>query len=296
MIASDPYSRYLPVEPSLVDWGIYVLDAGFTCVPPGAIYPSGEHPDGYLFSWEQGRVLDEYQIVYLSRGKGILENEKQGRQPVDSGDLMLLRPGIWHRYRPLAEIGWDETWIGFQGEYAHQLIVKFFAADKALLHVGYDEELLRKLQYVIRLMQEAPPGFRQMIAGETVAALARIRALDMQADTTRHANEEKMNRARYQLLRHATQEVDLVALAAGLGLSYSRFRSLFREHTGSSPRSYQIDICINRAKELLRGSERNINEIAEMLGFSSVYYFSRLFRQRTGQTPSAFRKKSEDES
>lgn len=290
MTSVNLFSRYLPVEPSLVDWGMYVLHAGFTRVSSGSSYPAGEHPQGYLFSWDKGRVLDEYQVVYLTDGRGVFEYGKTGPVQVVAGDLMLLRPGLWHRYRPDSEVGWEETWIGFQGHYAHRLIEKFFARDKALVQVGHDEELVRKLQYVIGLMQEAPPGYRQMMAGETVATLARIRALDMRADHERNAHEDKMNQARYHLLRHATEEVDLAALAGQLGLSYSRFRSLFREHTGSSPRRYQIDIRINRARELLRESNHNINEIAELLGFSSVYYFSRLFRQRTGQTPSGFRR------
>jgi AraC-like DNA-binding protein len=42
--------------------------------------------------------------------------------------------------------------------------------------------------------------------------------------------------------------------------------------------------------ELLKESQRTITEISEMLGFSAVYYFSRLFKQRVGQSPAQFRK------
>ena len=80
------------------------------------------------------------------------------------------------------------------------------------------------------------------------------------------------------------------ALAAELGLSYSRFRTLFRKHTGRSPRQYQLDIRMNRAMELLKESQRTVTEISEILGFSAVYYFSRLFKQRVGKTPGQFRK------
>ena len=112
----------------------------------------------------------------------------------------------------------------------------------------------------------------------------------MRADKLINEHEQKMDRARYYLLAHAAEEIDLEALASELGMSYSRFRNLFRKHTGSSPRKYQLDIRMNRAMELLRESERNVSEIAEVLGFSSVYYFSRLFKQRTGKTPVEFRR------
>ena len=290
MTAQNLFSRYLPIEPSLVDWGMYVLDAGCTDVPAGSDYPVGRHPEEYLFNWEKGRELDEYQLVYITRGEGVFQ--WQGSKPceVSAGDVMLLRPDMWHRYKPDAETGWCENWVGFQGEYAQRLVEKFFTADNAILKVGQDEELLRKLKVVIELMQKSPAGFRQMMAGETVAALARVRSLAMRADKMLSAYESKMDYARHYLLAHAAEEIDLVDLAEEQGMSYSRFRTLFREHTGSSPRQYQLDIRVNRAKELLRDGQRNVSEIAEVLGFSSVYYFSRLFKQRTGKTPVEFRR------
>ena len=290
MTTQNLFSRYLPVEPSLIDWGMYVLDAGRNDVPAGSEYPIGRHPEEYLFGWDKGRVLDEYQLVYITRGQGVFEWQGSKCHKVTAGDVMLLRPGVWHRYKPDTKVGWDESWIGFQGEYAHRLVEKFFPLKDSLLKVGQDEELLRKMQYVLQLMQEAPAGFRQMMAGETVATLARMRSLAMRADKFLSSYEEKMNQARYYLLGHAAEEIDLNALAAELGMSYSRFRTLFREHTGSSPRKYQLDIRMNRAMELLRESHRNVTEIAEMLGFSSVYYFSRMFKARTGKTPVQFRK------
>ena len=290
MTAASLYSRYLPVEPSLIDWGMYVLDAGSQNVSPGSDYPVGRHPEEYLFSWNKGRVLDEYQLVYISAGEGVFEWEGHQREQVMAGDIILLRPGLWHRYQPDSETGWSESWVGFQGEYAKRLVEKFFPEDKALLKVGHSGELLRKLHAIVEMMQNAPAGYRQMMAGETVAALARVRSLVMRADKLINEHEQKMDRARYYLLAHAAEEIDLEALASELGMSYSRFRNLFRKHTGSSPRKYQLDIRMNRAMELLRESERNVSEIAEVLGFSSVYYFSRLFKQRTGKTPVEFRR------
>jgi AraC-like DNA-binding protein len=290
MTGLNLFSRYLPVEPTLLDWGMYVLDAGYFDVPAGSEYPVGKHPEEYLFSWEKGRVLDEYQMVYLSRGQGVFECRGKKPVKVKAGDMMILRPGMWHRYKPDTEVGWAESWVGFQGEYAQRLMEKFFPSRSVVLHLGHDEELLRKMQYVLQLMREAPLGFRQMMAGEVVALLARVRSLVMRSSKMLGGSEEKLDKARYHLLAHATEEIDLEALAAELGLSYSRFRTLFRKHTGRSPRQYQLDIRMNRAMELLKESQRTVTEISEMLGFSAVYYFSRLFKQRVGKTPGQFRR------
>ena len=267
------FSRYLPPDPAALAWGLHVIDAGFTDIPPHTRYPPGEHPDGYMFTWQRGRVLSEYQLVYITQGGGIFESRQAGQQEIRAGDVFLLFPGRWHRYRPDPSTGWDEHWIGFNGSYADQLMSHFFPEAQAVLPVGHDEELLRLFQSVADLMQVAPTGYRQMMAGNTVAALARVRALGMNRamPTDRHA--QKMQEACLFLLEHAALNVDLKALARRLSYSYSRFRTLFKEETGLSPRQYQIEIRINRARDLLTQSDQPISQIADRLGFYSVYYF-----------------------
>jgi hypothetical protein len=40
------WSCYLPQSPEAEEWGLFVLDAGYTVIPPNAPYPPGQHPDG----------------------------------------------------------------------------------------------------------------------------------------------------------------------------------------------------------------------------------------------------------
>ena len=61
---------------------------------------------------------------------------------------------------------------------------------------------------------------------------------------------------------------------------------LFREETGTTPIEYRNRLRIQRACQLLRGRECTIGEIAALLGFESVYYFSRVFKKLTGVAPS----------
>jgi len=284
------FSRYLPPDPDALAWGLHVMDAGYTDIPPHTRYPPAKHPDGYMFTWKRGRVLSEYQLVYITRGGGVFESRRAGQQKIGAGDVFLLFPGRWHRYRPDPETGWDEHWIGFDGTYAEQVMSHFFPTDQPVLSVGHDEELLRLFQSVPELMQSAPTGFRQMMAGNTVATLARVRALAMSKDVPGDRHAQKIQEACLFLLEHAAQNVDLKALARRLGYSYSRFRTLFKEETGLSPRQYQIEIRINRARDLLTQSDQTITQIADRLGFYSVYYFSRFFKEKTGIPPSAYRK------
>ena len=78
-------------------------------------------------------------------------------------------------------------------------------------------------------------------------------------------------------------------LAEELGVSYSNFRKLFKEHTGLSPATYQQDLRLQHAKELLTTTDMSIKEIAYRLNFDSPDYFSSKFKQKTGRKPSDLR-------
>jgi AraC-like DNA-binding protein len=73
-------------------------------------------------------------------------------------------------------------------------------------------------------------------------------------------------------------------------MSYSLFRKTFKEITGLSPHQYRLTIRLHRAERLLRSTNMQISRIAEILGFSSIYYFSELFKKKTGQSPLEYRK------
>lgn len=73
-------------------------------------------------------------------------------------------------------------------------------------------------------------------------------------------------------------------------LTPSYFGDVVRHEMGITPQAFLQTKLIDRAKSLLASQELTINEIAEELGFSYPNHFARLFRQKTGMSPSAFRK------
>lgn len=282
-------ARYLPVEADALAWGLHVVDCGFTEIGPGSPYPPGPHPVGYDFSWRRGRTLSEFQVVYITRGGGLFESASAGTSAVAAGQVFLLWPGEWHRYRPDPATGWDETWIGFDGVYARQLMPRFFSVAGPLLSVGLNAELLAQMRGLPALMAAAGPGYQQVLAGRTVEVLARLRALALSAVPGGQRLEQQVHAARCHLLTHAEEDVDLPRLAATLGLSYPRFRAAFRASTGTSAHQYQLQVRLNKATELLRATELPVAEVAQRVGFNSVYYFSRLFKRKLGLTPSECR-------
>lgn len=81
-------------------------------------------------------------------------------------------------------------------------------------------------------------------------------------------------------------------LAGKCRISEVYFRKLFANTYGTTPKQYIINARINKAKQLLADGAMKIHEVSEQCGFSDAYHFCRLFRQKTGMTPTEYRKRN----
>jgi len=95
----------------------------------------------------------------------------------------------------------------------------------------------------------------------------------------------RMVAARAYLDAHC-EERDCVASAiAASGVTSRRFGELFRHAFATTPNRYLVTRRIKRAKELLAAEGVSVTEVAELCGFSDVYYFSKVFKRETGIAP-----------
>jgi AraC-like DNA-binding protein len=72
-------------------------------------------------------------------------------------------------------------------------------------------------------------------------------------------------------------------------LSQHYFSDLVKKETGRTPKDHINDFSIEKAKDLLMGTEQSVSEIAYELGFNYPHYFTRLFKNKTGKTPLEYR-------
>jgi AraC family transcriptional regulator of arabinose operon len=86
-----------------------------------------------------------------------------------------------------------------------------------------------------------------------------------------------------------TAPYDLRALAREVSLSPSRLAHLFKEEVGDSLTNMTLTLRLRQAARLLEHTPRGIGAIAEDVGFTSAFYFSRLFRRRFGMSPRDYR-------
>lgn len=83
----------------------------------------------------------------------------------------------------------------------------------------------------------------------------------------------------------SSQEIEDVS-----GLSYKYAGTLFKEATGQTIKEYQCTLRLRKAEQLLKETNQPIAEIAQLTGFSDVFYFSKIFHREKGCSPSEYRK------
>ena len=125
------------------------------------------------------------------------------------------------------------------------------------------------------------------------AALA-FRLLLMLAEENNQADTpEILQRILRYLEARLDQPVSIGELAEEFRLSQATLRRLFRKHLGESPVDFLIRRRMETAMRLLRLTEQPVKWIAFQVGYAGALYFSAEFRKFTGESPSAFRKRSQ---
>lgn len=272
-------------------WGVVVVNVGHNIHPPGVRYPDYQHPGGYVFDWEKGRTLDEFQLVYISRGQGIFE--AQGMKPtlIEAGTAFLLFPGIWHRYRPTEQTGWEEFWVGFNGPYADYLMQQAcFRPDSPLIRIGFNSELLHMLTHLVDTIRFGTDTAGPLSSCLTIQVLALVYASVIMTNPEQSRRNQLIQQARFRIHESEEQELDLEQLAREMNVGYVWFRKEFKRIVGTSPGQYHLNLRIQRAGQLLKETDLPVGQIAAQLGFESDFHFSKIFKQKTGQSPSQYRK------
>jgi AraC family transcriptional regulator len=90
---------------------------------------------------------------------------------------------------------------------------------------------------------------------------------------------------------HYAEQIRTKDLSSVCGMSFSHFHRIFTQVMNDTPNNLIIKVRLDKAKEYIVRTEFTMYDIAEKCGFDNVSYFSYLFKQKTGLSPSEFRKK-----
>lgn len=238
---------------------------------------------GALFTMSQPRRSNG--IIYLVACTG--EYAKEGEAPffADKKSLVLLPKGS--RYTVLnldcIENGTDALLIEFNAEANGESIT--IGDGPLLLDARADFETSILIERVVS-EYESSRRCPSAVKGGIYELIAHIAKKQSAFPNDKYSSIRKG----IKMLEGSVYGNDSVEdIARECNVSSTHFRRLFKEYAGKSPVQYRTELKINYAKRMLCESDMSVSEISEALGFESDSYFCRVFKNRTGITPSEYR-------
>ena len=265
-------------------------------------------PLGYHFP---GESHDFWEFLYVDRGS-VVVTAGSNRYFMKSGELAFHLPGEFHSFQTVGEA--DIIVVSFDcgSEAMHRLEQKVL-----LLHRKEKEQLkllVDEAQQVYKHFENDPPYIRmvkedsapwasdQMIKNYLELFFILIcRRDDTVGFSQRAISSSRPNqgvvlaqRAKDYLQLHFREHITLGSLASALGVSVSQIKRVFQDQVGRSMVNYLTDLRIGQAKRMIREGNLNFTQVAEQVGYDSIYYFSALFKKRTGMTLTEYAKSLKD--
>lgn len=268
-----------------------ISSIGYQDVGPRQEYPARVIPKRYSFN--DGRQLAEFQLVYITGGTGVFEDNESSRI-VTPGTLFLLRPGYWHSYHPNRDTGWTEYYIGFNGPTFRREIERFFGERKGPIDLGMSATLVDLFEQALFYSERQCSQTMSILQAVVIHMLALVNYNLTTRDKTDDKLDAAINYVKKYMADHLSEPIDVPALAAERGMSYTWLRRMFRKNTGMAPAQYLQQLRIHMSMYLLRNTSLQIKNVAVDSGFKTSEYFCSVFQETVGMTPRAYRAANND--
>ncbi len=237
--------------------------------------------------------LDSFLIVYTLAGRGSLSVGGR-RWELAAGSVFFIDCNQRHEYRTQGD-SWELLWVHFQGLGSRGYYNRFLAgAGQPVLAAPPPEtaELLRTLLQ----MATAPGRSGELMISLTLTQLLTVLALSAgAAEGPDPARLTYVDEVVEYIDRHLNEKLTLERLAGAFARNRYTLLRDFRRRIGLPPGEYIINRRVNAAKELLKYTDQSVRQVAWQVGVENESHFIRLFRDRTGQTPGAYRARWCDE-
>jgi len=247
-----------------------------------------EAPGHYV---DRPRGVPETILIVCESGGGWLQTDE--RIPVNENHAVLIPPSTPHSYGADKARPWAIRWAHFRGREAPEFLRLLTSGSEGPLinlpphaHAAIDMAAIYEALehgYSAADLLSASASLRS-----SLAAINRLRHLGRNRPPAE--SHDAIQRSLAWMRRHVDNRPHLAELAAMAALSVPHYSALFRRRTGYAPMDFFLRLKVQRAGQLLDTSPLRIADVAAAVGFEDPYYFSRLFKKITGQSPRDYRK------
>ena len=246
----------------------------------------------------RGDIHDFYELVYVRCGTfSVLVDGVACEIP--EGSLFVYAPNAYHIGNSEGQLDAVVNIVSFSSEsramhWFDNRLLPLTEEERALVHSFFQsarELLCMSGAYGISVREGGTPRQLQLIGNRLEHLLLSLCRED--EPPSRVGLRENDKKVRFLALsaylkRTLAGPHTLADMAEAMACSVSSVKALCRRFCASGPNEYLISLRIGRARELIREGRLNFTEIAETVGFGSLHYFSRVFKARTGETPSEY--------
>jgi AraC family transcriptional regulator len=285
--------------------------AGTHELPGAQVFNSlAPHPEGYF--WQGKGPLS---LKWFPKGQATYEADG-GRFLVGARDFLILNHDQPYSVTRPSEAEAESFLIFFERAFASEVLRSLVTPEDRLLDTPHgaadgppefftrvyplDETVAPRL---LRLRAALAGGsrerlrFEEQLCGVLESLLLTHRATRREVErmsaargATRGELYRRLHRARDYAAATLGHPLTLGEMARVACLSPNHFLRSFKQFFRQTPHQYLTDLRLERAEELLAGTELPITEICFAIGFESLGSFSTLFRRRTGVSPRAYRR------
>lgn len=252
-----------------------------------------------------GEAHDFPELLYVNSGQYTLKVDGVPHA-MEPGQLIFYAPHAYHEGdKPSSAV---LSIISFEAELP--LLFPFY--NRVITLTGKQQKILSQIiSEGLDAFQSAPKGSglhgmipRADIAGYTLQQLKNqlelflidlYKATEPKQPKSVATNQENFRDQQFSLVidyltEHLSENLTLAQIAEGCSMSIPKLKLLFKEQCGCGPIAYFISLKITAAKRMICDSSMSFTQISQQLGFQSVHYFSKLFKDKTGMTPSEYAK------
>ena len=250
-----------------------------------------------------GESHDFWELVYADKGDvTVFADDKSF--VLEQGNVIFHKPNEWHNVRANGVDAANITIITFASP---SKAMSFF--ENKILSVGQKQkELLSKIvsEYTNAFKTPLNDPYTTHLERRSDAAVASEQLIKLflceflilflrndpsgRQRTVRsiHSSDATLNLLINYMEQNITKTVTLKELMEYSGTNRTAIENIFRESLGRGAVEYFLILKIELAKKYLREDNYNITQISEILGYSSIHYFSRQFKKITGMTPTEY--------
>ena len=250
-----------------------------------------------------GESHDFWELVYADKGDvTVFADDKSF--VLEQGNVIFHKPNEWHNVRANGVDAANITIITFASP---SKAMSFF--ENKILSVGQKQkELLSKIvsEYTNAFKTPLNDPYTTHLERRSDAAVASEQLIKLflceflilflrndpsgRQRTVRsiHSSDATLNLLINYMEQNITKTVTLKELMEYSGTNRTAIENIFRENLGRGAVEYFLILKIELAKKYLREDNYNITQISEILGYSSIHYFSRQFKKITGMTPTEY--------